>query len=122
MTETPLWWLFLGLVTVCLIAMTLATLVIAGELRRTLRRLNAMLPEMARATHDARRMFQRGRRLLARADAATGHLEAVVHQACDAAADALGALGRFRARAGTLWAKRFSNGAGAEPRRHHRGR
>ena len=123
MPETPLLWLpLLGIVTACLIAMTLAILVIAGELRRTLRRLNVMLPETARAVHDARRMFRQGRRLLARADVAAGRVEAILHQACDAATDVLGAIGRFKTRTQTLWTKRFGNGAGAEPRRHHRGR
>ena len=120
MPETSFW--LLSLATACLFIMTLAILMIAGELRLTLRRLNAMLPEAAQAVHDARRMFRQGRRLLTRADAATGHVEAVIHQACDATTDVLGAIGRFQARAGTLWAKRFGNGAGAEPRRHHRGR
>ena len=108
MPETSLGLLFLGIATACLVIMTLTILVTAGELRRTLQ--------------DARRMFRIGRRLLARADVASGRVEAVLHQACDAATDVLVAIGRVKARAQTLWTKRFGNGAGAEPRRHHRGR
>ena len=122
MTETPLWLLLLWITTACLVVMTLTILVTAGELRRTLRRLNVMLPETAQAVRDARRLLRQGRRLLARADAASRYVEAVIRQACDAATDALGAIGRFKARTQTLWTKRFRNGAGAEPRRHHRSR
>ena len=122
MPETPLGLLFLGILTACLLVITLTIFVTAGELRRTLRRLNVMLPDAARAMHDARRMLRRGRRLLARADAASGYVEAVIRQACDAATDVLNAIGRFKTRTEMLWTKRFGNGAGAEPRRHHRGR
>ena len=122
MPDAPLWFPLLGIVTACLVILTLTVLVTAGELRRTLRRLNLMLPETAQAVHDARRMFRQGRRLLARADAAAGRVEAIIHQACDAATDMLGAIGRFKTRTQTLWTKRFGNGAGADPRRHHRGR
>ena len=122
MLETPLWLLFLGIATACLLVLTLTVLVTAGELRRTLQRLNVMLPETAQAVHDARRLLRQGRHLLARADAVSGYVEAVIRQACDAATDALGAVGRFKARTQALWTKRFGNGAGAEPRRHHRRR
>ena len=122
MPEAPPWFPVLVIATACLVLLTFTVLVTAGELRRTLRRLNAMLPETAQAVHDARRMFRQGRRLLARADAAAGRVEAVLQQACDAATDVLGAIGRFKTRTQTLWTKRFGNGAGADPRRHHRGR
>ena len=108
MSDAPFLWLCLGIATVCLVTITLTMLVLAGELRQTLQ--------------DGRRTFRQGRRLLARANAATGRVEAVIHQACDAAADALGAIGRLKTRTRMLWMKRFGNGAGAEPRRHHRGR
>ena len=120
MPDTSFW--LLGLATACLFVMTLTILVMAAELRRTLRRLNAMLPDAAQALHDARRIFRQGRRLLARADVAAGHVQNVIHQACDAATDALGAIGRVKARTQRFWAKRFGNGAGAEPRRHDRRR
>ena len=120
MPETSFW--LLSLATACLFIMTLAILMIAGDLRLALRRLNAMLPEAAQAVHDARRVFRLGRRLLARADVAAGHVQGVIHQACDAATDALGAIGRVQTRTQMFWAKRFGNGAGAEPRRHHRRR
>ena len=122
MTETPLWLLLLGIATACLLVLTLTAIVTAAEVRRTLRRLNAMLPETAQAVHDVHRFFRQGRRLLARVDAASGYVEAVVRQACDAATDALGAFGRLKTRTQALWTKRFGNGTGAEPRRHHRRR
>jgi len=122
MSELSLVWLCLGIATACLVILTLTSLVLAGELRRTLRRLNAVLPETAQAVQEARRMFRQGRRVLARTDVAAGRIEAVIHQACDAAADALGAIGRLKTRTRMLWMKRFGNGAGAEPRQHHHGR
>ena len=120
MPEASLW--LLGLATACLFIMTLTILVLSAELRLALRRFNAILPEAAQAVHDARRIFRQGRRLLLRADVAAGHLQGVIHQACDAATDALGALGRVKERTQMFWTKRFGNGAGAEPRRHHRRR
>ena len=108
MPEASLRLLFLGIITACFFVMTLTIVVTAGELRRALQ--------------DARRMFRQGRRLLARAGIASGHVEAVIHQACEAATGALDAIGHFRTRAQALWTKQVGNGAGAEPRQHHRGR
>ena len=99
MIESPLLLAALSLVGACLIATTVASLLTMRELFLTLRELQ---------------------QLLARWNAVTRRVEAVVGSACDAASATLEGLSRWKARAEHLVTGRFGNGARAEPRRHGR--
>ena len=113
MTDSTPLLILLGMTSVCLLVATAALIVAVAELRGTLRRVNRVLPE-ARAT------FRELHHLLGRANSASRHIEAVVHHACEAASDALDRVSHFGGDAERFFTKRFGNGAGAGPRRHHR--
>ena len=120
MSDTSISLLLFAATTCCLIAIALTIMWTAAELRRTLRRINTVLPEADQALRATRRSLERANRLLVKADRATTHVETVIHQVCDAASDSVDRFTRFKQRAQALWAGRFGNGAGAGPRRHHR--
>ena len=108
--------LLLGVISLCLIVMTITVVRLTCDVRRTLRRVNLMLPE-------ARRSLQHMRRLLARTNRATQQVEAVIHAACDTASGALAQVGLWKDRAQAAVSRYIGNGghaAGAVPRRHHR--
>jgi hypothetical protein len=92
----------------------------AAELRRTLRRIELVAPEARGMLREARAALRQSRRLLSRGANAGRQVEAVVLQACEVAGEALERLGRMREAAGRLLTLRTRNGAGAEPRAHHR--
>ena len=96
----------LGLISGCAVAMTVTMVWTARDLRRTLRRVNTILPTAEKALRDVHQALDHVRRLLTRADRATRHVETVVHQVCDTAEHTVH--------------KWLGNGAGADPRRHHR--
>ena len=112
----------LVVVTACVLAMTIAVALTAWEFRRTLRRVNAILPGADRAIREAHRSLEQIRWLLTRTNHVSRHVEAVIHQGCDAASDTLRRFLRMKEQAQAFWAARFGNGAGAEPRSHHRSR
>jgi len=99
MTESLLLLAALSVIGACLLATTLATLSTMRECRATLRET---------------------RELVARWNAVTRRVEAVVGSACEAASATLEGLSRWKGRAERLFTSRFGNGAGAEPRRHGR--
>ncbi|MBI2104444.1 MAG: hypothetical protein HYT90_02515 [Candidatus Omnitrophica bacterium] len=99
MTDALLLVIAASIIGVCLLATTLATL-------STMREFRATLGET--------------RELLARWNAMTRRVEAVVGSACDAASATLEGLSRWKARAEQVFTGRSGNGARAEPRRHGR--
>ena len=122
MADPIVWLTLLVIVTACVLAMTITVVLTAWEFRRTLRRANAILPGADRAIREAHRSLEHIRRLLIRTNDVSRHVEAVIHQACDAASDTLRRFLRVKEQAQAFWAARLGNGAGAEPRQHHRRR
>jgi hypothetical protein len=116
MTSLSLVVLLLGVMSLCLIGMTATLVRLTCDVRRTLRRVDLVLPE-------ARRSLQHVRRLLTRTSRATQHVEAVIHAACDTVSGALGRVGLWKDQvqaAVSRYVGNAGNGAGAGPRRHHR--
>ena len=103
--------LFLGVIAVCLVIITITMTATASRLRLILRRIDAVLPSTEQAVREFRQSFRQARHLLAIANQAMRRVEVVVQRGCDAASGALDRLGFG-----------IGNGAGADPRRHHRGR
>ena len=122
MPETSLVTILLGVISVCLIAITVTALLTAREFRMTLRRINVMLPRADRALQDAQRALSLMRQCVTRADLAAQRVEAVVHAACDAASEAVTRFNQWRDHAQQFLTHRFGNGngAGSAPRPHHR--
>ena len=122
MPEPSLMVFLLSLITACLLTMTVTMLVTARDARRTLRRIDAVVPAVDRTLQEVRRAVQHVQQLLTRADGATRHVETVVRRACEAADEVVERFRTFNRGTEKLLGKWFGNGAGADPRRHHRSR
>lgn len=122
MPEPALVIVLLAVAVACLVAVVTTALLTARDFRRTLHRINGMLPEADRALREARRSLEGARQLLARADTASRRVEGVVHDACDAVSGTLSQVTLWRKRASRFLKEHVGNGAGADPRRHHRRR
>ena len=98
---------FLGVLCVCAVIVTATMLLIAVDLRRTLRQANRTLARLQRilvhATHASRR------------------IDAVVEQACAAASGALHRLSGVRERVVNMLQRHAGNGSGLGPRRRRGG-
>jgi len=112
--------ILLGVISVCLIAITAMLALITQELRVSLRRLNAMLPQADRVFREAHRALHLIRQVLTTPNQAAHRVETVIHQACDAASEVLERFNGFRAHAGRLFTSRFGNGTRAGSRSQHR--
>lgn len=113
MPETWLLYGLLGLICACLVVMTATALLLVNDLRRTLRQINAFIKRSGQVVTGARR-------IIARADAATGRVNQIVSQACGVAESALGGLTGLKKRVGSIATKWLGNGAGEEPRSRYR--
>lgn len=122
MSEFSFTLMVLGVISVCLLVNTVTLLLTALQFRRTLHRVNAILPDAARAIREGHRSLRRVRRLLVRVDRAARPIEAVIRRAGELAAETIERVGLFRDRAEHALLGRLGNGAGAEPRRYHRSR
>lgn len=95
----------LALIGACLVVMTVTAVMVAGDLRRTLRGLNTLLSKFETVAKDARQVLTGARRVVAGADRATRQVEHVVQRVCETAEDTVERV--------MGW---FGNGAGSEPR------
>ena len=115
----PLLTLLLGIMAVCLVAITVTIMLTAQELRRTLRRVNALLPGTDRALRDVQDSLRQTHQLLTMTTGTIRRIESVVRQACDLASGFLETAARLSEQAKGFWHLRSGNGAaGAEPRSH----
>ena len=112
MSEWSLILLLLGVICASILAMTIALVVTARDLRRTLQRVQGMLPACDATVHEARQ-------LLTRTNNATRHIESVVHHVCAMATEAMAQVGSWKAGAQHLWGGRLGNGARSRSRRKH---
>ncbi|MDP3723587.1 MAG: hypothetical protein Q8R91_08845 [Candidatus Omnitrophota bacterium] len=120
MPSTPLTFALLGLVSVCFLIITVTGVVVAYEVRQTLRRINRLLPAADQALREAHQAFRQGGRLLLRASEATEQAEAFVRQTYDTASKTLGQVVRLPRQAQRWLSRWMGNGAGAESRLRHR--
>jgi len=102
------------------VVMTAILVMTAGDLRRLLRHVDAMLPDCAQALREARRTLGTTRRLVLRATHLARSVEGVVKQACQAAAETISDVLDLRAQARRFLGK-WNNGARPGPRRVARG-
>lgn len=120
MPPVPLTLALLGLVSVCLLVITVTGVVVAYEVHQTFRHLNRLLPTADQALREAHQAFRQGGRLLRRASEATEQAEAFVQQAYHAASRTLGRVVRLPGQAQRWLSRWMGNGAGAESRLRHR--
>ncbi len=114
--------ILLLLASLCFLAMTVTMVLTAREFRETLRKFNAILPGADHALQEARQSLREMHQLLARVNTASRKVEAVVHDACEVVSGTIGQVARWRRTAQTFLKTHVGNGAGADPRRHHRRR
>ena len=122
MTESAWPVMLLGVMTGCLAMITITIVLTTRDLRQTLRRVETALPLADQTLRDLHRSLRSVRRMLTRADRLTSHVEAVVDHMCDAAQVSLDRFMGWKTYVQTLFKGVFENGAGAEPRSHHRRR
>ena len=122
MIESPLLVLFLTLMSLCLVAITGMLFVTARDVRRTLSRINKMLPMCDHVLQDVSGALGETKRFLGRANTIAHQVEAVVQKTCQVALDVIEPIIVWRGRAEQFLAERFGvgNGAGLGPRRKHR--
>lgn len=112
--------LCLIVISACAVTMTVTMVWTTRDVRRTLRRVNTVLPSADRALREVHRALDHVRRMLMRADQASRRVESVVQQACDTAQDAVQRFSALKEQARHSLGKWLGNEAGADPRRHHR--
>ena len=100
----------LAVICACVLILTLTVVYLACDVRMMLRRINAILPDAHRSFREAHQMFTRLNR-------ASQLVEGVMSTVSQAMTGVLGRLGQRGERVGN-----FGNGAGVDPRRHHRSR
>ena len=110
----------LAVISVSALVMTVILCVTAFELRRMLRRVNAILPHCDETVLEARRALGAARQLLVRTDETTRHVQGVVGKACHIASEVIDHMAFWTGRVQTFLAQRLGNGAGSGPRRHDR--
>ena len=106
--------------TICLVVVTVTVVMTAAQVRSTLRRLDALLPDAGEALRELRRSGRQVRQILTRTNMATRSVEGIILRACEAASEALERVALFKESAQQFWSARFSHGAGSGPRSHHR--
>ncbi len=122
MLDSPMLLWLLGVMSVCLVVISITMVATARELRRLLRRLNRMLPGVDRTFLELFRSLRHVRRLLAAAARASDRVEAVVQEAAGVVPGTLDQLNHWKPRAERAIKAYAGNGAGAGSRSHRRGR
>jgi len=122
MLDSPVLLWLLGVMSVCLVVISITMVATARELRRLLRRLNRMLPGVDRAFLELFRSLRHVRRFLAAAARASDRVEAVVQEAAGVVSGTLDQLSHWKHRAERAIKSYTGNGAGAGSRSHRRGR
>ena len=120
MSETSLIVVLLGLITICMVALTTVLSMTARDVRRTLRRINAMLPRCDEAIRDFHHAMGQAHQVLRQATQITKYVEAVVSKTCTAALEVIEPVLTWKGRAEAFFIERFGNGARSGPRRHDR--
>jgi uncharacterized protein YoxC len=112
--------ILLAISNICLIILAVVAIGTALDLRATLRRVNSVLPDAEAALKEARHMLHRTRQIAQRGDLAAKRVATVIHQACDAVGGVLEQITPLKQSVEQMFFRRHKNGAGSEPRRHHR--
>ena len=120
MSETAGALLLLGVISGCVVVVTVTLVLIAMRLDRTLTRVDRILPECTHTVKDARRVLLQVRQLLSHTSAAAQHVEAMVGAARETVQDTLEQLHAVERHTKHLIAHYFGNGTRGEPRRRVR--
>ena len=120
MSESQTITLLLTLISLSAMVMTVILCVTAFELRRVLRRINAILPHCDETVLEAGRALGAARQLLVRTDDTARQMQSVVGKACHIASEVIEHMAFWTGRVHTYLAQRLGSGTGSGPRRHDR--
>ena len=109
--------LFLGVISICLLTMTLLFLIASRNLHQLTLKIHTLLPACEEAFKEARRTLVETRELVSRTSKTTHHVEEVIHRTCDGASELLDQFALLKERAATFFKERFGNGSRPKPRR-----
>jgi len=110
----------LGVIAVCLAAMTISLWVTTTDLRALNRQISATLPITTSALKEVRRTVLEARQFLVRVNAITHHAQEAVSKASRTTGQLFEQFSQLKERALGLWSKPFGNGARGNPRRVYR--
>ena len=115
----------LVLLTLSVFIMMAALVLMARDVRRTLRAITGLVPPCRRVLHVSTMVLGEARGLLARTHAAGRQVQDTVGRVCEATTETLDDLLAVKRRAQDYLSGRFGNGNGhktarSEPRRGHR--
>ena len=110
MPDSPLAMLLLGFICLSAITVAVCLALIARDMRLTLQRVVAMLPQCEQTVREAHR-------LLTRTNQAARRIDLVMRKACETASETIEQILFVKSKAQTFFSERFGNGAGVEPRR-----
>jgi len=113
--------LCLSVISAAVAVMALALAIGAWELRRTLRRVNALLPDFRQAARELRQTARSARRVAVGVDRAVHDVRQVVHEGCEVVSSGVAELSLIQERAKALFGEHLGNGARGGPRRRYRG-
>jgi hypothetical protein len=111
---------FLGLMSLSLLIMTLALAMTAADIRKTLARINDLLPVCDQTFQETNRTLAEFRELLSRTNRSASHLESASHRLSQTILGTIEQWMAWKRRVQALFTSRMSNGAGAEPRHQKR--
>ncbi len=112
----------LGVICGCAVLLTWTLMATSSRLRRTLTRLDALLPECGRAVKQTRVTLGKTEELLDHGNAAVRHAEVAAQVIRELTTDLLSQLHLVEERTRGLVTRYFGNGMREEPRRHARSR
>ncbi len=115
--------LLCGIMSVCAMILTAVVCLTARDVRRTLRRVNALLPTCDQTLREIHRAVGEAHRVLVRSNRITRSIEEVAHLATQATLNVIEPIMSWKTRLESLFAGQGGNGHGARsgPRRHARG-
>lgn len=111
----------LVLLCACAVVITVVLSVTAQDVRRTLRRVDALLGSCEQALRDIHRVVAASRHVFEQACRMTAQVGQMVEQVSDMAAGLFEPLRALRERAQAFFGHRGENGTRSGPRRHARG-
>ncbi|MBI3332480.1 MAG: hypothetical protein HYZ93_00095 [Candidatus Omnitrophica bacterium] len=117
MTVSAFLLLFLGVISLCLIVLTAASLSILKDLRRLLRQLQSNLPALSRTLKEFHQTLGVARQILTHTQKASRQVEEALRKTCEAAVDAIEPFATVGERVRSFLSQRFGNGARGRPRR-----
>ena len=112
--------LFLGLISLCFVTLTFLFIITTKQVRKTLIKIQQLLPACEETVAQAQRTFAEAQQLLHRTNRATHHVEELVERTQQGASVIVDNLLLMKDRAQAFLKERFGNGVRHRPRRVNR--